>query len=152
MQSFGQRLGVGDSIVPCCRRIFLGVSSVNPVHLGRFEDHLRADFAGSECGSGIGGKKRIARARHENDHASPLHVAHGAATDEWLSDALNGYGGLHPGGQTNGLEAGLERHPVNDCGEHSHVVRSGPFHPTVTGREAAPDVPATDDNGHLHPE
>ena len=71
-------------------RILLRVAVVDAVHLGRLENHFRADFVGAQRGRGVGGKIGIARAAAEDDHAALFQMPHRAAADERLGHLRHG--------------------------------------------------------------
>ena len=50
------------------------------------------------------------------------------------------------------LERVLQRQPVDDGGQHAHVVGGGAVHALGAGRQAAEDVAAADDDGGLDAE
>src|SRR5690606_7163315 len=59
---------------------------------------------------------------------------------------------LNTGVDAKFFKCAHESHTVDNGSEHTHVVGGGAVHSLVTGREASPDVAASDDNGDLNAE
>ncbi len=146
LQPFGEGFRVGDTVVPCRRRILFWIGGVDAIDLGCFEDDLGTDFTGSESGGGVCGEEGVAGSCDEDDDASLFEVSHGLSSDEGFCDALDGDGGLDAGGDSEGFQLALEGHSVDHRGEHAHVVGGGSLHALVACGESAPDVSASDDH------
>ena len=132
------------------RRLVLGrIGGVDAVHLGRLEDHLRADLHRAQGPRGIGGEEWIARARREDDHAPLLEVPDGPPPDVGLGHRPHLDGREHAGGHPRLLDGILQGQRVDHGGQHAHVVAGGPVHPARAGRDAAEDVAAPDDHREL---
>ena len=69
---------------------------------------------------------------------------------EWLSKAVHIHGGLHDGIQA-GLAQGI-RHAqaVDDCAQHTHLIRGYRVHVCRGTLTAAPDVAGADDDADFH--
>ena len=108
------------------------------------------DLRRPQRGARVRGEERVARARAEDDHASFLQVSDGAAPDVRLGHLRHAERGHHPRRHAVGLHGGLKRDGVHDRGEHAHVVRGRAIKPFTLVRGAAEEVPAADDDRHLH--
>jgi hypothetical protein len=75
----------------------------------------------AQCGRGVGGEERVARAGGEDHDASLLEVAHRAAPDVRLGDLLDLDRRLHAGVAVLLLERVLDLQRVEDGREHAHV-------------------------------
>jgi hypothetical protein len=77
-------------------------------------------------------------------------VAHGAAADPRLADAVDADGGEDPRGLAHLFHGFLERQGVDDGREHPHVVGGRAVDVAVFGEgRAADEVAAPDDDGEL---
>src|ERR671925_412856 len=122
------------------------------VYLGGFQDDIGLNLTRSQCCCRVCGKVRVTGASGENDHSSKFQMANGAAEDEWLGHIFHFYRCLNTGCHTDLLECAPQRESIDDCGKHTHVIRRGPIHATIRGRQAAPDVAAANYHCHLHAE
>jgi hypothetical protein len=107
-------------------------------------------FRGAQGGSGIGGEIGVARSCRENDDATLLEVSDGAAKDKRFSNLIHRDRTLHPRGDAHFFQTVHESERVDDGGEHAHVVAGGPVDPAFFARQATEDIPAPDDDPHLH--
>ena len=152
MQALRERVGVGDVVEAFGVRVFLRVGIVDAIDLRGLEDGLGADLGGTEGGGRVGGKKRVACAGDENHDTAEFEVASGPADDERLGEVLHFDRGLHADFDAEFFEGGHEGEAIDDGREHAHVVGGGAVHALVAGGEAAPDIPAADDEGEFHAE
>src|SRR6185503_2751132 len=141
---------VGNLVVPFGLRMFLRIAVVNAVDLGGLENDFGADFVGAQRGGRVGREERVARAAAEDDHASFFQVAHRAAANKWLGDLRHRDGALHASGDAEFFEGILEGQRVDYGGQHAHVIARGPLDAARAAGEAAVNVPAANDNDHLH--
>ena len=143
MRDRGNELGVGH---------LARVGTVDTLHpvLGH-EDRLGVDLERPEGGGGVGGEERVARTRSEDHDPTVLEVAHRLAADVGLGHLGDRDRGLHPGDRAGLLEGILKGQGVENRGQHPHVVARGPVHAGGGAGEAAVNVAAAHDDGHLHP-
>src|SRR3990170_4791278 len=130
------------------RRIGL-VDAVN-VLLGH-EEYVGVDLDGAKGGGCIGRHVGVAGARGEDDHATLLQVADGAAADVGLGDGGDGDRALGADRESVPLQRVLQGEGVDDSGQHAGVVGGGAVHAGGGGGDAAEDVPRADDDGDLDP-
>src|SRR3990170_3542338 len=130
------------------RRIGL-VDAVN-VLLGH-EEYVGVDLDGAKGGGCIGRHVGVAGARGEDDHATLLQVADGAAADVGLGDGGDGDRALGADRESVPLQRVLQGEGVDDGGQHARVVGGGAVHAGGGGGDAAEDVPRADDDGDLDP-
>src|SRR5262249_20936157 len=95
-------------------------------------------------------KVRVTGARRKNNNPAQLEMPNGAAEDEWLRHVFHFNRGLDASLDTDLLQCAAQREGINYCGKHPHVIRRGTIHAAIRGRKAAPDVAASDYDGHLH--
>src|SRR5215470_6812370 len=55
-----ERLPVGQAVITLSGVVLLGISAVNPIDVGRFQDHLRSDLRGAKHGGRVSREKWIA--------------------------------------------------------------------------------------------
>src|SRR5690606_19106452 len=128
------------------------IGIVDSVDLGGLEENFGADFAGAQSGGGVGGEKRIAGARAEDDDAALIHVAQGAASDVGFGQGAHFDGGHDAGGHALLVEHGLHGKGVDDGGQHADVVAGGLVEADLGAPFAAEDVAPADDEADLHAE
>ena len=89
-----------------------------------------------------------------DEHRDPalLEMTDGPAPDVRLGDLVHRDGGHDPGGDPGALERILEGQAVHDRREHADVVAGRAVHAPSTGRQAAEDVAAADDDADLDAE
>ena len=117
-----------DLAVLLGRRIFDRIGVVNPVNLGSFEDHLRADFHGPQRGGGVGREIGVAGAAGKDDDAIFFQMTDGPPADISFGQLAHFDGGLDSGDDADPLKSILERESIHNGGQHAHVVGRGPFH------------------------
>ena len=123
---------------------------VDPVHLGRLQDHFGLDLHRPERRGRIGAEIRIAGAGAEHDDASFFQVADRPPADERLGHRAHLDRRDDAGDHVQLFERVLKRQRVDDRRQHPHVVRGGAIHAARARRDAAEDVAAADDDGRLH--
>src|SRR5262249_15629325 len=107
---------------------------------------------GAEGGGRVGGHEWVAGAASEDDDAALLQVADGPAADVRLGHRLHADGRLQARLAAEALQGVLQRQPVDDRGQHAHVVVGGLADDLAARAElgAAQDVATPDDDGQLH--
>src|SRR5262245_36931239 len=148
-QSPVERFDVADAGELHRLRVLGRIGRVDTVHLGGLQEDLGSDLHRPEGARRVRGEERIARARGEHDHAALLEVPDGAPANVGLRHRPHLDGGQHTRGHAGLLDRVLEREGVDDGGQHAHVVAGRAVHTARAGRDAAEDVPAPDDHGHL---
>ena len=90
-------LPVAELCVLLGQRVLGRVRVVDPVHLGRLDEHLCVDLGGSKCRGSVGGEEWVARAGAKDHNAAGVEVRDGAAADVPLGDLPHLNGGLDAG-------------------------------------------------------
>ena len=150
LQPLLEHLEIRDPIEARRRGIEHRVRVVDPVHLGRLQDHFGLDLHRPERRGRIGAEIRIAGAGAEHDDASFFQVADGPPADERLGHRAHLDRRDDAGDHVQLFERVLKRQRVDDRRQHPHVVRGGAIHAARARRDAAEDVAAADDDGRLH--
>ena len=88
----------------------------------------------------------------ENDDAPLFEMADDAAPDERLGHRAHFDAGGHARHDVLMLERVLQSEGIHDRRQHAHVVGGGAVHALGTGRQAAEDVAAADDDGDFDAE
>ncbi len=129
----------------------MGVRVVDAIHvvLGH-QQHLSTDLQGPQRCGGVGGHEGVPGAGGKEHHPTFLQMADGPAADVRFGYRLYLQGALGPGNNAPLLQGILKRQAVDDGGQHTGVIRSGPVHPLELGGLAPPDVATSDNHRHLH--
>jgi len=126
------------------------VAVINAVHLCRLENRVRLNLVCAQRGGVIGGAIRIAGAGDKNNRAPLFKVAHGTPLNERLGNLVHRNGCLDARRDAVFFETVHDCQPVDDSGEHAHVVTGGAVGAVVPrARETAKDVSTANDNGDL---
>ena len=92
----------------------------------------------------------IAGAAAEDDDVAVLEVLDGILEEDLFGHPLDGEGSEHLGLDAALFKHALQRHRVDDGGEHAHVVALPTVETLVGAADTAEDVAAADDDAHLH--
>ena len=84
-----QYLIVCQLVIARRRSVFHRVSGVNPVDLGRLDQHVRADLDGAQGRRGIRRKKGIARAGRQDHDPAFFKVTYGTPADVVLAHLVD---------------------------------------------------------------
>ena len=133
-----------------CSRVFSRICAVNPVHLGRLEHDLSADFRAPQSSRRVGGEKRVARSGCKNNDFAFFQVLQSFGPDIGLDNALNADGRHHPGREAGLVHGVSECQSIHHSRQHTHVVGGRPVHADRAARNATKDVAPADDDSHLH--
>src|SRR3990172_10266883 len=125
------------------------VEAVN-VLLGH-EQYIGVDLDGAKGGGCIGRHIGVGGAGGEDDHATLLQVADGAAADVGLGDGGDGDRALGADRESVPLQRVLQGEGVDDGGQHARVVGGGAVHAGGGGGDAAEDVSRADDDSDFDP-
>jgi hypothetical protein len=107
------------------------------------------DLCRPERGGGVGSEIGVAHARGEDDDASLVQVAKGAAADVRLGHFGHRDGRQHPRGLARTLDGVLQSEGVDDRGQHAHGVRRGAVETLSLADGAPPDVAPAHHDGEL---
>ena len=129
-----------------------GIGGIDAVDFCGFEDDFGVDFAGTECGGGVGGDEGAAGAGGEDHDAAFFEMSEAASADEGFGDAFHADGALEASLDTGAFECVLEGEAVDDGGEHSHVVGGGGNDALADFGKlpAAKNIAAAADDGELY--
>ena len=149
LELVAQQVGVFEPVVSPSARDRHRVRIVDPVDLGRLEQHVGADLDRAQGRGGVGREVRVAGAGDEDDDPALLEVAHRAAADVRLGDLVHRDRAHDPGRRVGALDRVLEREAVHDGREHADVVAGRAVHALRRRSHAAEDVAAADDDADL---
>ena len=129
-----------------------GVSLVDPLDLGGFEERIGMDLHGTEGRRRIGREVGVPRSCREDDDAPLLEVPNGTTADVGFGDLTDLERRLDPSRHPGPLQRVLQGQAVHHCREHPHVVALRSVHPDAGALEAAEDVSPPDDDADLDTE
>ena len=80
---------IAQFIVAHSIRMKLGITIIDTVNLGRFQENIGAYLVGSQSSAGVGCKKGIAGAAGENHNSTFFEMPNGSSADEIFGALVN---------------------------------------------------------------
>ncbi len=143
---------VGKLSVEYGMGVFLGIVAVDALDAGRLHQDVSPQFQSFLGGGRVGRDKRGARATGQDNDSPFFQMPSGPTTNKRLGHAIHLDRRHQPRFAAERFERILQCQPIDDRGEHAHVVGCCFLDAAVSGGElsAAEDVAATDHNRNLY--
>src|SRR5579884_803578 len=150
LESHVQCLHIAQLLKFAGMRVLFGIIVVDTIHRCCFEQHLRVQFNGSQCGCSVGSEEWISTPCCQNHHTPFLQVTLCPTTDKWLSHRWHFYCSLHPRDHVQFLHGILQDQRVHYRCKHPNIVSCSSIYASGSRIGSTPYVAATDYDCNLY--